>query len=104
MGILGKIVGAGASAIGAGFEAIGQKLEAVFVKRKQENLEYIAESLGVKANETSRQTIRRYFLKEFYKDHLKVYQIKPVFVCKNYLYIQYIDDNYYLQFLYFYKI
>ena len=35
MGILGKIVGAGASALGAGFEAIGQKLEDVFVKREQ---------------------------------------------------------------------
>ena len=35
----------------------------------EENLDFIAESLGVKANETSRQTIRRYFLKEFYKDH-----------------------------------
>ena len=37
MGILGKIVGAGASALGAGFEAIGQKLEDVFVKREQKN-------------------------------------------------------------------
>lgn len=42
MGILGKIVGTGASAIGAGFEAIGQKLEDVFVKREQKNSEYIA--------------------------------------------------------------
>lgn len=42
MGILGKIVGVGASALGAGFEAIGQKLEDVFVKREQKNLEYIA--------------------------------------------------------------
>lgn len=40
----------------------------------EENLDFIAESLGVKANETSRQTIRRYFLKEFYKDHLKIYK------------------------------
>ena len=40
----------------------------------EENLEFIAESLGIKANETSRQTIRRYFLKEFYKDHLKTYR------------------------------
>ena len=45
----------------------------------EENLYFIAESLGVKANETSRQTIRRYFLKEFYKDHLKVYQKKPIY-------------------------
>lgn len=42
MGILGKIVGAGACAIGAGFEAIGKKIEDVFVVREQKNLEYIA--------------------------------------------------------------
>lgn len=45
----------------------------------EENLDFIAESLGVKANETSRQTIRRYFLKEFYKDHLKVYKKRPIY-------------------------
>ena len=45
----------------------------------EENLDFIAESLGVKGNETSRQTIRRYFLKEFYKDHLKVYQKRPIY-------------------------
>lgn len=45
----------------------------------EENLDFIAESLGVKVNETSRQTIRRYFLKEFYKDHLKVYQKRPIY-------------------------
>ena len=45
----------------------------------EENLDFIAESLGVKANETSRQTIRRYFLKDFYKDHLKVYQKRPIY-------------------------
>ena len=37
----------------------------------EENLDYIAETLGRKANETSRQAIRRYFLKDFYKDHVK---------------------------------
>lgn len=45
----------------------------------EENLDFIAESLGIKANETSRETIRRYFLKEFYKDHLKVYQKRPIY-------------------------
>lgn len=49
------------------------------VETLEENLDFIAESLGVKANETSRQTIRRYFLKEFYKDHLKVYQKRPIY-------------------------
>lgn len=43
------------------------------------NLEYIADTLGIKGNETSRQTIRRYFLKDFYKDHLKIYQKRPIY-------------------------
>lgn len=42
MGILSKIVGAGACTIGVGFETIGRKVEDVFVKREQKNLEYIA--------------------------------------------------------------
>ncbi|OBR94396.1 N-6 DNA methylase [Clostridium ragsdalei P11] len=33
----------------------------------EENLDYIADTLGKKGNETSRQTIRRYFLKDFYR-------------------------------------
>ena len=45
----------------------------------EENLDYIADSIGRKTSETSRQTIRRYFLKEFYKDHLKVYQKRPIY-------------------------
>jgi type II restriction/modification system DNA methylase subunit YeeA len=45
----------------------------------EENLEFIAESLGRKGNETCRQTIRRYFVRDFYKDHLAVYQKKPIY-------------------------
>lgn len=45
----------------------------------EENLDYIADTLGKKANETSRQTIRRYFLKDFYKDHLQIYQKRPIY-------------------------
>lgn len=45
----------------------------------EENLDYIADTLGKKANETSRQTIRRYFLKDFYKDHLQTYQKRPIY-------------------------
>lgn len=43
------------------------------------NLDFIADSLTRKANETSRQRIRRYFLKEFYKDHVKTYQKRPIY-------------------------
>ena len=42
----------------------------------EENLDYIAEALKKKANETSRQAIRRYFLKDFYKDHLQTYSAR----------------------------
>lgn len=45
----------------------------------EENLDFIADTLGKKANETSRQTIRRYFLKDFYKDHLQTYQKRPIY-------------------------
>jgi hypothetical protein len=45
----------------------------------EENLDYIAETLGRKANETSRQTIRRYFLKDFYKDHVNTYKNRPIY-------------------------
>lgn len=45
----------------------------------EENLNYIAETLGKKSNETSRQAIRRYFLKDFYKDHVKTYKKRPIY-------------------------
>lgn len=45
----------------------------------EENLDYIAETLGKKSNETSRQTIRRYFLKDFYNDHVKTYSKRPIY-------------------------
>ena len=48
-------------------------------KNLAENLEYIAETLGKKANETSKQAIRRYFLKDFYKDHVKTYKKRPIY-------------------------
>lgn len=45
----------------------------------EENLDFIAGALGRKASETSRQTIRRYFLKDFFKDHVKIYQKRPIY-------------------------
>ena len=45
----------------------------------EENLDFIADSIGRKASETSRQAIRRYFIKDFYKDHLKIYQKRPIY-------------------------
>ncbi|WP_252235877.1 BREX-1 system adenine-specific DNA-methyltransferase PglX [Clostridium sp. ZS1] len=45
----------------------------------EENLDYIADSIGRKTSESARQAIRRYFIKDFYKDHLKVYQKRPIY-------------------------
>ena len=43
------------------------------------NLRYLAENLGIKGNGTAREKIRQYFLKEFFKDHCKVYQKRPIY-------------------------
>lgn len=45
----------------------------------EENLAYIADVLGRKKNETSRETIRRYFLNDFYKDHVQTYKKCPIY-------------------------
>ena len=44
----------------------------------EENLTFIANALGNKGD-TSREVIRNYFLKDFYADHLKVYQKRPIY-------------------------
>ena len=44
----------------------------------EENLDFIAKALGNKGD-TSREVIRNYFLKDFYTDHLKVYQKRPIY-------------------------
>ena len=44
----------------------------------EENLDFITKALGNKGN-TSREVIRNYFLKDFYVDHLKVYQKRPIY-------------------------
>ncbi|MFJ5762758.1 BREX-1 system adenine-specific DNA-methyltransferase PglX [Neobacillus sp. NPDC093182] len=59
-------------------------LQEVFGDEKlEDNIEFIANSLGRGANETSRQSLRRYFLKDFYKDHIQRYssnnQKRPIY-------------------------
>ncbi len=43
----------------------------------EENLRFIAEALGGKG--TPRQVIRNYFLSDFYADHVKIYQKRPIY-------------------------
>ncbi|RMC98714.1 BREX-1 system adenine-specific DNA-methyltransferase PglX [Clostridium autoethanogenum] len=44
-----------------------------------ENLNFIAEILGKKSNETAKDTIRRYFLNDFFKDHVQTYKKRPIY-------------------------
>ncbi|MGN1369433.1 MAG: SAM-dependent methyltransferase, partial [Aristaeellaceae bacterium] len=43
----------------------------------EENLKFIADALG--GTGTPRQVIRSYFLNDFYADHLKIYQKRPIY-------------------------
>lgn len=43
----------------------------------QENLEFIADALGGKGQ--PKDVIRKYFLNDFYKDHCKIYQKRPIY-------------------------
>ncbi len=53
-------------------------IEVVYGKETlEENLKFIADALGGKG--TSREVIRNYFLNDFYADHLKVYQKRPIY-------------------------
>ena len=45
----------------------------------EENLNFVADALGRKSNETARDTIRRYFLTDFIKDHIKIYSKRPIY-------------------------
>lgn len=42
------------------------------------NIDFIAQALGNKGD-ISREVIRKYFIKDFYADHLKVYQKRPIY-------------------------
>jgi len=44
----------------------------------EENLDYIAKALGNKGD-SSREIIRNYFLKDFFADHCKAYQKRPIY-------------------------
>lgn len=43
----------------------------------EENLKFIADALG--GNGQPREVIRNYFLNDFYKDHCKIYQKRPIY-------------------------
>lgn len=45
----------------------------------EENMAWLAESLGAKAAETPAETIRRYIADKFFKDHLQTYKKRPIY-------------------------
>lgn len=54
-------------------------IEVVYGKENlEENLNFIADALGNKGK-TSREVIRNYFLNDFFKDHIKIYQKRPIY-------------------------
>ena len=55
-------------------------IEVVYGKETlNENIDYIAETLGKKGTETSEDTIRRYFVNDFFNDHVRTYQKHPIY-------------------------
>ena len=55
-------------------------VEAVFGKETLgQNIHYIADVLDQRVNESPETRIRRYFRNEFYKDHLRIYQKRPIY-------------------------
>lgn len=44
-----------------------------------ENLKFVAESIGAKKGESPQETIRRYLAADFYKHHLSMYKKRPIY-------------------------
>lgn len=45
----------------------------------EESLDFVAEAIGRRKNETARETLRRYFLNDFYKNHVQMYKKRPIY-------------------------
>ena len=45
----------------------------------RQNIDFVADALGKKQNEDSEEMLNRYIFDEFYADHLKIYQKRPIY-------------------------
>ncbi len=45
----------------------------------EDNLDFVADAIGRRKNETAREALRRYFLNDFYKDHVQAYKKRPIY-------------------------
>lgn len=68
----------------------------------EENIKFICEALGKKSNENYEDCLREYFVKDFYADHIKRYQKRPIYWLANsgkkngfqaLIYLHRYDDN-----------
>ncbi|MEK5488199.1 BREX-1 system adenine-specific DNA-methyltransferase PglX [Lysinibacillus sp. FSL M8-0355] len=48
-------------------------------KTLEKNLDFIADAIGRKKTETAREVIRRYFINDFFKDHVQTYKKRPIY-------------------------
>jgi hypothetical protein len=55
-------------------------LQAVWgIETLEENMTWLAASLGAKGSETPDETVRRYLAEKFFKDHLQTYKKRPIY-------------------------
>jgi len=45
----------------------------------EENLDFVADAIKRRNNETARETLRRYFINDFIKDHVRTYKKRPIY-------------------------
>jgi hypothetical protein len=61
-------------------ERLAEFLTVTFGKETlNENLQFVAQTLGMKGNESPRDTIRRYLAEGFFRDHLRTYKKRPIY-------------------------
>ena len=48
-------------------------------KGLDENLDFIAEAIGIRSGESSRDAIRQYLANNFFKDHMQAYKNRPIY-------------------------
>lgn len=53
--------------------------EVVSLDTVDENIQWLAEALEIKSGEDEESRLRRYFLDEFFADHCKMYQKRPIY-------------------------
>lgn len=59
---------------------VSQFVKALYGEKKyEENMYFICDALGKKSGESYDDVLRKYFIKDFYKDHLKRYQKRPIY-------------------------